>query len=145
MDSVDAFDLNRFLTAQAGQYDVAIGELRSGQKRSHWMWYIFPQINGLGMSATSKRYAITSADEARAYLNHPILGTRLTACADTLLSIDGRSAAEIFGYPDDMKLRSSMTLFKQVAGANSIFELVLNKYFAGTDDNATKQIWAGLG
>lgn len=134
------FDLKRFIDAQDGVYEDAIAELRSGRKRTHWMWFIFPQIDGLAMSATSKHYAIRSLAEARAYLNHPILGPRLIECCDTLLGFDGRSASQIFGYPDDLKLRSSMTLFSMAAPDRTVFRSVLDKYFNGTPDERTIQI-----
>jgi uncharacterized protein (DUF1810 family) len=133
----DGFDLNRFVDAQHGIYDRALEEIRSGHKRSHWMWYVFPQITGLGSSPTSQFYAITSIDEARAYLQHPVLVARLIECAEAVLAINGKSATEIFGYPDDMKLRSSMTLFAQASPPSSIYERVLGKYFAGEHDPET--------
>src|SRR5712671_4098617 len=111
----DPFDLRRFLSAQEDTYARVVAELRSGQKRSHWMWFIFPQIDGLGHSATTKHFAIKSIQEARQYLTHPVLGTRLVECAEAVLAVEGRSIAEIFGYPDDLKLKSSMTLFESVA------------------------------
>ncbi len=136
----DMFGLSRFINAQASVYDRVLEELRSGWKRSHWMWYIFPQVDGLGYSATSKHYAIKSMEEARAYLNHPVLGSRLVECADAVLAIEGRSASDIFGYPDDLKLKSSMTLFASVAGPESIFVRVLEKYFQGERDVRTLQL-----
>ena len=126
----DAYDLERFLAAQAPDYDRALSELRAGQKRSHWMWYVFPQIDGLGQSAMSKRYSINSVAEAKAYLDHPILGQRLRECFAAVYDIQGASAHEIFGSPDDMKLRSCATLFRSVSG-EKIFEQVLEKYFDG--------------
>ena len=107
----DPHDLGRFIEAQAGTYDSAREELRSGRKLSHWMWFIFPQIEGLGRSATARQYSIKSAEEARAYLAHPVLGARLLECTEAVLAVDGRSASDVFGYPDTMKLRSCMTLF----------------------------------
>jgi uncharacterized protein (DUF1810 family) len=104
------------------------------------MWYIFPQVDGLGYSATSKHYAIKSMEEARAYLNHPVLGSRLLECADAVLAIEGRSASDILGYPDDLKLQSSMTLFASVAGPDSVFVRVLDKYFQGERDVRTLQL-----
>jgi uncharacterized protein (DUF1810 family) len=136
----DAFDLRRFLGAQDSVYDRVLEELKNGRKRSHWMWYIFPQVDGLGYSATSKHYAIKSTEEARAYLNHPVLGSRLLECAEAVLAIKGRSASDIFGYPDDLKLQSSMTLFASVAGPDSIFVRVLDKYFLGERDMRTLQL-----
>ncbi len=134
------FDLNRFTSAQEGSYVTVLAELKNGQKRSHWMWYIFPQIDGLGHSPTARFYAIRSCDEARAYLRHPVLGTRLVECAETLLSLTGRSAAQIFGFPDDMKLRSCMTLFAAVAEPPSLFDRVLDRYYDGVRDAATLRI-----
>lgn len=136
----DPFNLERFVQAQRGSYATALAELQAGQKRSHWMWYIFPQIAGLGHSATAQRYAIGGADEARAYLAHPLLGARLAECCAALLSIEGRSASAILGYPDDLKLRSSMTLFSAVSPPGSIFAQVLAKYYQGEPDARTLKI-----
>jgi uncharacterized protein (DUF1810 family) len=136
----DAFGLSRFISAQDSVYDRVLEELKSGWKRSHWMWYIFPQVDGLGYSATTKHYAIKSMEEARAYLNHPVLGSRLLECADAVLAIEGRSASGILGYPDDLKLQSSMTLFASVAGPDSVFVRVLDKYFQGEKDVKTLQL-----
>ena len=138
----DPNDLNRFVQAQEETYDQALAEIRSGRKRSHWMWYIFPQYDGLGFSETSRRYAIKSIAEARAYLRHPILGPRLIECVQALLGIDGLSAHEIFGSPDDMKLRSSATLFAHVSDAGNVFEQVLQKYFDSKPDPKTMQLLA---
>jgi uncharacterized protein (DUF1810 family) len=132
-------NLDRFVEAQAHNYEDAVAELRAGRKTSHWMWYVFPQIQGLGTSAMSSRYSIKSEDEARAYLNHPILGRRLRECATIVLNIEGRSANEIFGSPDDMKLRSSATLFAYVSG-DEIFQKILDKYFAGETDVNTIEL-----
>src|ERR1041385_5315377 len=126
-ESDDPYDLARFVQAQAGDYERALSEIRQGQKRSHWMWYIFPQIEGLGASTMSRRYAIRSGNEARAYLHHPVLGARLIACVEALLNLEGRSAAEIFGFPDENKLRSCATLFASVSEPNSVFHRLLNK------------------
>ena len=134
--SNDPYDLDRFVRAQAADYDRALSELRGGKKRSHWMWYIFPQIEGLGQSPMSHRYSIKSAAEARAYLDHPVLGLRLRECAAAVNGIAGRSALEIFGSPDDMKLRSCATLFANVSDDN-VFEQVLQKYFNGQHDQET--------
>ena len=134
--SYDLFDLERFVRAQAADYDLALSELREGEKRSHWMWYVFPQIEGLGNSPTSHRYSIKSAAEARAYLGHPTLGPRLRECAAVVLGIVGRSALEIFGSPDDLKLRSCATLFARVSDGGA-FEQVLTKYFNGQHDSET--------
>ncbi len=137
MTAPDPYDLNRFLRAQEGDYATALSEVRSGRKRSHWMWYIFPQLEGLGFSLTSRRYSIKSLDEAKAYLAHPVLGPRLMECADAVLSVEGRSAQQIFGSPDDMKLRSCATLFARVSPAGSVFERLLDKYFDGERDPTT--------
>ena len=133
----DPYDLNRFIEAQNTNYEDAVSELREGRKRSHWMWYVFPQITGLGNSAMSYRYGITSADEARAYLAHPVLGTRLIECAEAVLTIQNRSANEIFGSPDDLKLKSSATLFAQVSPPGSVFEQILDKYYSSERDSRT--------
>ena len=135
----DPFNLSRFINAQEGVYDHAVAELKNGRKRSHWMWYIFPQLEGLGRSTTARRYAIKSIEEAIEYLNHPILGARLLECANTVLAIEGKTASEIFGYPDDLKLKSSMTLFSEVAD-DSVFVHVLDKYFQGEQDVRTLQL-----
>ncbi|MEO0836198.1 MAG: DUF1810 domain-containing protein [Cyanobacteria bacterium J06642_3] len=135
----EQFDLNRFISAQENVYNCALTELKSGSKRSHWMWFIFPQLDGLGRSATARRYAIKSIGEARAYLNHPILGKRLLECANTILNVKGKSALEIMGYPDDLKLKSSMTLFSCVT-SDTIFASVLDKYFSGEQDHKTLQL-----
>lgn len=131
--------MERFVSAQQGVYQTALAELRGGQKRSHWMWFIFPQLAGLGISPTAQRYAIASLAEARAYLAHPVLGRRLLECTAAVLAIEGRGASEIFGYPDDLKLRSSMTLFSQAAGAeaDSPFRQVLDKFWGGEPDRRT--------
>lgn len=135
--SGDPFDLQRFMTAQAANYDDALAELTAGRKRTHWMWYVFPQIAGLGSSAMAQRYAIRSLDEARAYLAHPTLGPRLCRVAEALLTVRHGTAHEIMGSPDDLKLRSSMTLFAQVSPAGSVFHRVLDRYFNGAPDPAT--------
>jgi len=136
-DSDDLFSLSRFTTAQEGIYDSALVELRSGLKRTHWMWFIFPQIDGLGHSYIAKQYAIKSILEAEQYLKHPILGPRLVECSETVLALKGRSISEIFGYPDDLKLKSSMTLFECVAGSPPVFAEILDKYFHGERDTKT--------
>jgi uncharacterized protein (DUF1810 family) len=136
--SSDPYDLERFVRAQATDYDQALSELREGKKRSHWMWYIFPQIEGLGLSPMSRQYSIKSAAEARAYFDHPILGPRLQECATVVYDIAGRSAFEILGAPDDMKLRSSATLFASISGGG-IFEQLIQKYFDGQHDEKTLQ------
>src|ERR1700735_2862975 len=126
---VDPYDLQRFVDAQAPVIDRVCEELAQGRKRSHWMWFIFPQIAGLGFSAMAQRYAIASLDEAWAYLRHPLLGPRLEDCTRLVLAVSGRSATEILGSPDDMKFRSSMTLFAQAAPDQAIFAEALRKYF----------------
>jgi uncharacterized protein (DUF1810 family) len=136
----DPFDLERFLKAQAGVYGAVVDELRSGQKRSHWMWFIFPQFQGLGSSFHSQRYAIKSLAEARAYLEHPVLGPRLRECTRTVNGLEGRSAWEIFGDIDEMKFRSSMTLFELASGAPSEFTTALEKYYAGQRDMRTLEL-----
>ena len=136
----DPYDLGRFVDAQAGDYEQALAEIRSGRKRSHWMWYIFPQIDGLGFSSMSRRYSIKSIDEARAYLDHPVLGPRLLECAEAVLGVEGRSATEIFGSPDDMKLRSCATLFACVSPPDSVFDRLLDKYFRGERDGKTLRL-----
>jgi len=136
----DPFGLRRFISAQDEVYHDVLTELKSGLKRTHWMWFIFPQIVGLGHSETTEYYAIKSIEEARKYLAHPILGSRLTECAEAVLSIEGRSVSQIFGYPDDFKLKSSMTLFAFVSDPDSVFLRVLKKYFQGERDIKTLQI-----
>jgi uncharacterized protein (DUF1810 family) len=126
------YELERFVVAQDGVYERALAELRAGSKRSHWMWFIFPQVSGLGSSATAERYAIKGADEARAYLAHPVLGARLRECASAMLAHD-KGATEILGFPDDLKLRSSMTLFARVADDPSVFEQVIERFYATPD------------
>ena len=139
-DSSDPHDLNRFVRAQEGDYARALSEVRAAEKRSHWMWYVFPQIAGLGFSAMSVRYSIRSLDEARAYLAHPILGKRLIECFEALLDVKNRSAFEVFGSPDDRKLRSSATLFAIVSPEDSVFHRVLEKYFDGEMDQTTLRL-----
>jgi uncharacterized protein (DUF1810 family) len=140
----DPHDLQRFLRAQEHDYERALAEIRSGEKRTHWMWYIFPQIDGLASSSTSRRYAIKSLDEARAYLSHAMLGPRLLECAEAVVSVEGRSAAEIFGSPDDLKLRSCATLFACVLSPGSVFDRVLAKYYGGMRDAKTLRL-LGIG
>jgi uncharacterized protein (DUF1810 family) len=141
----DPHDLARFVSAQADDYATALAEVRAGRKRSHWMWYVFPQFAGLGFSATSQRYAIRSEAEARAYLAHPALGPRLAECCEAALAVEGRSATDIFGSPDDVKLRSSATLFAAVSPPGSVFERVLAKFFDGERDPATVRLMAAAG
>lgn len=136
-DGNDPFDLQRFVTAQARCFPDALAELRAGRKRTHWMWFIFPQLAGLGHSAMARRYAISSLAQAQAFLTHPLLGPRLIACCDALLAVRGRTAHDILGAPNDLKLRSCMTLFAQVAPAGSVFRQVLERYYEGRDDPRT--------
>jgi uncharacterized protein (DUF1810 family) len=137
----DPYDLERFVVAQnaAGTYDRAVAELRGGRKTSHWMWFVFPQIAGLGLSATSVKFAIASLAEAQAYLEHPILGRRLTECAAIVAETRGRTAEQIFGGIDAQKLHSSMTLFLRAAPGEPLFQQVLDRYFDGRPDAATDQ------
>ncbi len=133
----DSYSLRRFLDAQAPVYAQVCSELRAGRKRSHWMWFIFPQIQGLGYSPLARKFAIASLEEAKAYLDHPILGARLRECCRLVNLVEGRSIEEIFGYPDDLKFRSSMTLFAHATSDNQIFKDALKKYFNGEDDPLT--------
>jgi uncharacterized protein (DUF1810 family) len=130
-------DLERFSTAQAGVYAQVCAELRAGQKRSHWMWFVFPQIYGLGSSAMAVRYALASVDEAKAYLAHPVLGARLRECTGLVLGVQGKTVEEIFGYPDDLKFHSSMTLFARADASGGLFAEVLTKFFDGAEDQGT--------
>lgn len=133
-------DLARFVTAQGHNYEQALSEIRSGQKRSHWMWYIFPQFDGLGSSSISRRYAIKSLAEAEAYLRHPVLGPRLVESCRAALSVEERSAHDIFGSPDDLKLRSCATLFAAVSAPASVFDQVLDRFFNGEPDPRTLRL-----
>jgi uncharacterized protein (DUF1810 family) len=142
MSASDQHELSRFVEAQRSTYERALAEVRSGRKTSHWMWYVFPQLAGLGRSATSVRYAIRNVDEANAYLEHPLLGPRLIECADAVLEIDGRSAYEIFGSPDDLKLHSCATLFARVSAPGSVFSRLLVKYFGEREDEETVRLLA---
>jgi uncharacterized protein (DUF1810 family) len=144
IDSNDYFDLIRFISAQEMVYSRVLFELRNGRKRTHWMWFIFPQIDGLGNSSTTKHYAIKSIEEAQEYLNHLVLGKRLKECAEIVLTVEGRSISKIFGYPDDMKLKSSMTLFSSLADSDSVFVSILDKYFNGERDSRTLTILEGI-
>ncbi len=137
-----ASDLSRFLKAQEHDYAQALREIRAGRKRSHWMWYIFPQIQGLGFSSTAQYYAIRDLNEAKDYLAHPVLGARLKEISEALLELDGLSAHEIFGYPDDLKLRSCMTLFRMADLNCEVFEQVLEKYYDGEPDRRTVELAA---
>ena len=136
-DSPDPFDLDRFLRAQSGAYDQALSEIKNGRKRSHWMWYVFPQMVGLGYSYTSQQYGIKSRDEALAYLFHPVLGARLRECFEAVNALQDRSASDIFGDPDDLKLRSCATLFAAVSDSPSVFDQLLEEYFGGERDERT--------
>jgi uncharacterized protein (DUF1810 family) len=137
VDSGERFDLERFVDAQAGVYERVCGELRAGRKQSHWMWFVFPQIRGLGSSEMAVRYAISSLDEAKAYLRHDVLGVRLRECTGILIGVQGRTVEEIFGYPDDLKFHSSMTLFAKAAEEEGVFQEALGKYFGGAMDGGT--------
>lgn len=132
--------LKRFLDAQQADYETALAEIRNGRKQSHWMWYIFPQIQGLGSTETSKFFAIRSIEETQEFLEHPELGSRLLEISNALLNLKENNATAIFGSPDDMKLRSSMTLFAEVDYADQVFQKVLDKFFNGKRDNKTLQI-----
>lgn len=132
--------LQRFIDAQKTDYKIALSEIKSGKKRSHWMWYIFPQIHGLGFSETSKFYALKSVDEAKEYLSHPVLGKRLIDISQSLLGLSTDNAHSIFGSPDDVKLKSSMTLFASLPNADQVFQSVLEKFFYGEKDDKTLKI-----
>lgn len=133
----DPFHLERFVLAQREAYGHALEEVRAGRKRTHWMWFVFPQVQGLGLSEMARSYAITGADEARAYLEQPVLGPRLLEITGAMLALEGSTAHEILGSPDDMKLRSSATLFASVSASGSVFEQLLARYFHGEPDQAT--------
>ena len=141
----DPYGLARFVRAQDADYEQALSEIRSGRKRSHWMWYIFPQFDGLGVSSTSRHYAIKSVAEAKAYLRHSILGPRLLESGQAVLGVEGRSALEVFGSPDDIKLRSCATLFASVSPAGSVFEQLLDQYFGGERDDKTVRLIGSQG
>jgi uncharacterized protein (DUF1810 family) len=134
------YDLERFLNAQKDSYQTALAEIKNGRKRSHWMWYVFPQIAGLGFSSTSKFYAIKDIGEAESYLVHNVLGARLIEISNALLEIEGKTANQIFGSPDDAKLRSSMTLFGALRETNPVFQQVLDRYFGGAKDRRTLEL-----
>jgi len=138
----DVYNLQRFLDAQGYVYDTVLDELRAGRKSSHWIWFIFPQITGLGHSGMAQKFAIASLDEAKAYLQHPVLGPRLRECTQLVLNVKGRSAEEIFGYPDNLKFCSCMTLFMTATTDNTIFKDALLKYFDGKPDTLTLDILA---
>lgn len=135
-DRTDPYRLQRFIDAQRPVFDQAMAELQAGRKRSHWMWFIFPQLEGLGHSAMAQQYAITGLDEAQAYLRHPLLGQRLRDCTHAVNNVKGHSVKDIFGYPDHMKFRSSMTLFA-ATGQDPVFQQALNQYFDGAGDPLT--------
>lgn len=135
----DPFDLQRFVTAQAPVYAQVCAELANGRKTSHWMWFVFPQLKGLGRSATAQHFGIASRAEAQAYWRHPLLGPRLEQCTELVLAVDGRSAQQIFGSPDDLKFRSCLTLFA-AATDGAVFRKALDKYFAGNDDEQTLRL-----
>jgi uncharacterized protein (DUF1810 family) len=141
----DIYNLERFVQAQdaGGTYQRALGELREGAKRSHWMWFVFPQLAGLGQSPTARKYAVTGMDEAQAYVRHPVLGPRLIECAGVVSGLEGHTAGQIFGGIDERKLHSSMTLFLRADPQQSVFQAVLTKYFAGLPDAATDRLLAG--
>jgi uncharacterized protein (DUF1810 family) len=136
----DPFDLRRFVEAQDRVYETVLAELRNGAKRSHWIWFVFPQLRGLGRSGTAQHYGISGLDEARAYLAHPVLGPRLRECTQLVVAIDGRSVNEIFGWPDNLKVCSSMTLFARATDDNIEFRAVLDKFYGGVEDNATVEL-----
>jgi uncharacterized protein (DUF1810 family) len=136
-NGADQFDLQRFVDAQDRVYGRVLDELRNGAKRSHWIWFVFPQLRGLGHSTTAQHYGISSLDEARAYLAHPVLGPRLRECTRLVAAIEGRSVDQIFGWPDNLKVRSSMTLFARATDGNAEFRAVLEKFYDGEDDPAT--------
>ena len=138
----DRFDLQRFVDAQAGVHEAALAELKAGKKRTHWMWFVFPQVAGLGFSAMAQRYAISGLEEGRAYVAHAVLGPRLLACVRAVNAVEGRTAHDIFGSPDDLKFRSSMTLFAQAAPEEPAFREALAKYYGGVPDAATLGILA---
>lgn len=133
-------DLDKFVTAQARDYAGALEEMKKGRKQGHWIWYVFPQITGLGMSSTSMQYAIKDLEQANRYFQHPVLGKRLIETANAVLAVEGKTANQIMGTPDDLKLRSSMTLFSMVKNADPVFQAVLDKYFDGEPDQKTVAI-----
>jgi uncharacterized protein (DUF1810 family) len=139
-DAGDPHNLSRFVQAQARNYEQALAEINSGRKQSHWMWYIFPQFDGLGFSPTSQLYSIKSVAEAKAYLSHPVLGPRLVACAEAVLGVENRSASQIFGSPDDVKLKSCATLFATVSPPGSVFDQLLDKFFHAERDPETLRL-----
>lgn len=134
---IDTYELSRFITAQENDYQIALAEIRSGKKRSHWMWYIFPQLASLGKTETARHYGITDIHEAALYMKHPILGPRLIEISEALIDLEGSDPYQIFGHPDDLKLRSCMTLFASLKLADPVFELVLHKFYKGLKDELT--------
>jgi uncharacterized protein (DUF1810 family) len=136
----DPYALERFVEAQEEVYEQALAEIRGGRKETHWMWYIFPQLEGLGFSGMARHYAIRTVGEAEAYLRHPVLGPRLVGCVEAVLGVQGRTASDIFGSPDDVKLRSCATLFDFVSPTGSVFEQLLDRYFHGERDRRTLQL-----
>lgn len=137
MQDKSHYDLERFVKAQEPVFDTALAELRAGRKQSHWVWFVFPQLRGLGRSPMAQHYGINSLAEAVAYLEHPVLGARLRTCVEAVLTLQGRSLRQIFGTPDDLKFRSSMTLFALASGEGSVFEQALNRYCKGVMDQTT--------
>jgi len=138
-----ANNLQRFIRAQERDYPIALAEIKNGRKRTHWMWYIFPQLAGFGSSPMSQRYAIANLDEARAYLQHELLGQRLVEITTALLGLSTNDVNDVFDYPDDLKLQSSMTLFSLVPNASPVFLLVLDKFFSGEQDETTMELLHG--
>ncbi|MBL8927869.1 MAG: DUF1810 domain-containing protein [Pseudonocardia sp.] len=138
--TADPHDLERFVAAQDPVWDRVRGELARGRKATHWMWFVFPQLAGLGSSSTARAYAVSGLDEARAYLAHPVLGQRLREAAELAVAVKVRTASEVFGYPDDLKLRSSMTLFARAAPGDPVFAAVLDRYFGGDPDPRTLEL-----
>ena len=139
---MNSYDLSRFVEAQKAVYADALAEITRGRKESHWMWFVFPQLVGLGHSAMAQRYGITAIDEARAYLAHPVLGPRLEECMEAALRVEGRTATEIFGKPDDMKLQSCATLFATITPPGSVFDRLLARYYDGARDERTLRLLA---
>jgi len=137
-------DLDRFVAAQDPVYDQVLAELREGRKRSHWMWFVFPQLDGLGRSPTARHFGIKSREEGLQYLAHPLLGARLRECTETLIAVPDRSISEILGFPDDLKFRSSMTLFSELAGPGSVFEQALGRFYDGESDDRTLELLAAM-
>lgn len=137
INTMESTDLDKYLEAQERDYAGALAEIRKGRKQGHWIWYVFPQISGLGLSSTSAHYAIKDIDQATRYLQHPVLGYRLVEIADAMLRVEGKTANQILGSPDDLKVRSSMTLFNQVENVDPVFQAILDKYYNGKPDQRT--------